>query len=151
MTKKTKTSEIKGGPFVALAVLCERAIPEKDGVFTLIRIIDTYNLPFNEDAGPFTLPLTVMIGIRSGGAKGKMTLTLRGQTPNPKTIMPEMKMPVVFDGKGETGINLPIQLNLNLATAGLYAFDVLLNNKLMTRIPLRVNFQSQGAKKTKGK
>ena len=54
--------------------------------------------------------------------------------------MPQLSTPVLFEGD-ERGVNLFVNLNLQVKEEGLYWFDVLVEDAVMTRIQLRVMYQ----------
>lgn len=48
---------------------------------------------------------------------------------------------VTFEGRGYTGAVIDVNLDVGLEHEGLYWFDVLLDDQLLTRVPLRVVYQ----------
>ena len=54
--------------------------------------------------------------------------------------MPETTMPLLFEGE-ERGVQIFVNLNMQVTEEGLYWFDVLLEGATITRVPLRVIYQ----------
>lgn len=131
-------------PFVAVACLCERAILETDGVVTLVRIIDTFtaqippNLPPNLKG---SIPLSVFISVKSGDVTGEHQMGLRIRKPNeePKVLR---TWSVVLEG-GVHGANTRLDVELGDPVDGLYWFDVLWLDEVLTSIPYRIKITEQ--------
>lgn len=135
------------GPYLAAAVLCERVLQEKDEVISIIRMIDRLTVTVNAAGSPETMPpaavnFTVLIALKSGSARGRMTVKWRTETPSGLKL-PDQLFPVFFEGE-DRGVNLVINLNMIAEQEGLYWFDVLLDEQLLTRIPLRILYQRIG-------
>lgn len=131
-------------PWVQLACICENVLIEPDNVPSLIRVVDTYTLPFAPDAPPLDVPvgvpvgvqLTAFVSLKSGGAVGDFEVGLRLTAPD-NTEQPARKWPVELRG-GEHGANLKITFALQNPKLGLYWFDVLWDDDVLTRIPFRL-------------
>jgi hypothetical protein len=141
------------GPHLQVAVLCESVIEDKQGVLSLIRVVDQITQtavgPDVPDEMPaFTLEaLTMVISLKADQARGRYTVKIRPEAPG-GVQLPAMQMPIQLDG-GERGINLISRLNFLVEQEGIYWFDILFSPKkgeedrLLTRIPLRVIYQPQ--------
>jgi len=134
------------GPYLVAAVLCERVIQENDGVLTFIRIIDKITAtaagpsPVVPDRmPPVPVNLTLAIVLRPGEARGRHRVTVRPEAPSGQRL-PEVELPVTFAGSADTGANLLVNLNMIAQEEGLYWFDTLLNDDLLTRTPLRIEY-----------
>jgi hypothetical protein len=135
------------GPYLTAAVLCERVLQEKDEVISIIRMIDRLTVTVNAAGSPETMPpaavnFTALIALKSGSAKGRMTVKWRTEIPSGLKL-PDQLFPVFFEGE-DRGVNLVINLNMIAEQEGLYWFDVLLDEQLLTRIPLRILYQRIG-------
>ena len=145
MAKRQRRRKLAaGGPYLGVAALCEKVLQDKDGVASLIRIVDRVTVTVSGPEAPDEMPAvplsyTAAIMLKSGIARGKYVVTLRGETPSGET-MPQLSTPVLFEGD-ERGVNLFVNLNLQVKEEGLYWFDVLVEDAVMTRIPLRVMYQ----------
>lgn len=125
-------------PLVQVACICEKVLTETDNVPSLIRIVDTYNLRIPdggriEDVG---VELTAYIALKSGDVTGEHSVGLRLVPPGDER--PHIRTwPVVFRG-GEHGTNMKIQFVIPRPGEGLYWFDVLWGDEMLTRIPFRL-------------
>lgn len=138
-----------GGPYVAVATLCERVLEEKDGVLSLIRVVDRFNV---ETFGGATAPAemlsrlvpqtTLALVLKSGGYRGTMKVTVRVRRPNGEyAAQPKIEAPAVFDG-GEQGVAMILTMPLPVWESGLHWVDVEADGRLLTRVPLRVEVRS---------
>jgi hypothetical protein len=58
-------------------------------------------------------------------------------------MLPEQLIPVLFEGE-DRGANLILALNMVVDQEGVYWFNILLEEELITRIPLRILYQRVG-------
>lgn len=138
-----------GGPYVQMAVLCERVLQERDGVASIIRVVDRLTVSASGVEPPVDMPATqvnfpAVIMLKSGFMKGRFNVRIVPTTPSGKTL-PEMSVGVLLEGD-DRGVNMFLQLGLLAQEEGLYWFDVFFEQQLLTRIPLRLVYQrlSQG-------
>ncbi|MDQ3933240.1 MAG: hypothetical protein M3340_01260 [Actinomycetota bacterium] len=131
------------GPHLTAALICERVLTEQDGVASAIRIIDRVFLLLNEENEPIqkAMPFTVMVSFKSGSARGSYTVKLRMEKPSGEEV-PLLEAPVLLEGE-ERGVNLIFEMVFEPDQAGLYWLDVLFESDRVTRIPLRVVYQTQ--------
>ncbi len=135
------------GPYLVAALLCEKVLQEKNEVVSLIRIVDRFMVTVSALGSPENMPtipinLTAFVSLKSGGARGRYTIKWRAETPS-GIKEPEQLFPVLFEGE-DRGVNLILNLNMVVDQEGLYWFDVLLEDQLLTRIPLRIVYQRIG-------
>jgi hypothetical protein len=127
------------GPYVQLAAFCDRVLTEQDGVNSLIRVVDRIYSMVQAEEGSLPPPphnLTAVIGLKSGMARGNVQLSLRPEAPSGLRL-PEFSVSVLLEGE-DRGINVLIPLAVPTDQEGLFWFDVLVDQQLMTRMPLRV-------------
>jgi len=134
------------GPHLAVAVICEKALQEQDGVLSLIRIIDRVTVGATgpdvpEDMPATPIAFTVVIALKSGTARGRHKLSLRPEDPSGLQLS-ALEMPVHFEGE-DRGANLIVNFGLMAEREGLYWIDAFFGNDLLTRIPLRIVYQPQ--------
>lgn len=134
-----------GGPYLSAAVLCEKVLQEKDGVTSVIRIVDRLILTASGPIPPEQMPamtvqLTAFVAFKSGLAKGSYTVKLVVKDEQGQPKGPEALLPIFFEGD-DRGANLIVNMAFRVEKDGLYWFDVLLNGRLMTRMPLRIVYQ----------
>ena len=129
-------------PFVQVACVCEKALIEPDGVPSLIRVVDTYTvdaageLPDLPPGFGVLMPLWVVVSLKSGDVVGEHEVALQLHGPNNQPF-PARKWRVVFNG-GEHGVNVRVAFTLDSPIFGLYWFDVIWENEVLTRIPFRL-------------
>jgi hypothetical protein len=127
-------------------------LEDKDGVLTLIRIVDTLtrtamgpDVP--DEMAPFTLEgYRLVVSLKSDRARGRYSVKIRPEDPS-GTQLAAVELPVHLEG-GERGVNLIVDLSFPVELEGLYWFDILFVSgrgveRLLTRIPLRVRYQPQ--------
>ncbi len=132
------------GPYLQIALICEKALQEQDGILSLIRIIDRVMITATGPTAPVEMPpsnvqVTLVLGFKSGEARGSHTVVVRPEAPS-GLRMPEVSLPVLFEGE-DRGQNVILGLALQVEHQGLYWFDVLLDDALITRVPLRIVYQ----------
>lgn len=137
------------GPYLIAATLCERAIQDRDGVLTLVRVVDkiTGTIAGPGPAVPDTMPpvpvnLTLVIILKGGRAQGRFRVTLRPEAPSGQRLS-EAEIPVSFTGAPDAGANVLFGINMMATEEGLYWFDVSLDGQLLTRTPLRIEYSPQ--------
>ncbi len=133
------------GPFVNVAAFCERVLQEKDNVLSAIRIVDQINVQALGDVAPEDLPAvstiqsTLLVMLKAGDARGPQTIQVVIEDPaGGRREGPEQS--VLFSPGPAGGVNLIIPLMIQLSSAGLYWADVLINRRLVSRVPLAVNY-----------
>jgi len=142
-------SQETGGPYVQVAALCERVLQEKDGVLSLIRMIDRITISIGGSSPPEEMPpgsvnVNVVVALKSGFVRGRHNLRIVPSSPLGKKIT-ELSAGVLLEGD-DRGVNVVMNLQMQVKEEGLYWFEVLLEDQLLTRIPLRIVYQrlSQG-------
>jgi hypothetical protein len=134
------------GPYVSVAAICDSVLHERDERISCIRFLDTLNVQVPAES-PDPLPVirfrvNAFVAFKSGAFVGTKNCTLRLVAPSGKTAKLEesapKSYPMVFKG-GESGHNLIVSLDVPTTEGGLYWFDVMLDEDVYTRIPLRVN------------
>ncbi len=136
---------IEGGPYLQTAALCERFLEEKDNVLSLVRLIDQVFLPVATPASGITYqPLSVwaILTFKSGQALGPHTVALK-TPPELGLKKPTIEIEVTFQG-GFTGVNVMIHLGLTPGEAkeGEHWLDAVLDDQVVTRIPLRITYRA---------
>ena len=130
-------------PFVQVACACEKVLREHDNVPSLIRVIDTYTLDQPKVPPPGfkpTLALVLFVALKSGDVVGEYEIGLRLTKPD-GAMNPVGKRSARFGG-GESGVNIQVGFELESPTSGLYWFDVLWGDEVLTRIPLRLKLRT---------
>jgi len=65
-----------GGPFLQIAVFCEKVLDEKDGVVSAIRIIERLKFSASgegapEKMPPMNIPIVLLVRFKSGDVSGE--------------------------------------------------------------------------------
>ncbi|HAX23655.1 MAG TPA: hypothetical protein DCX80_01285 [Chloroflexi bacterium] len=135
-----------GGPYLAWAFLCEREMIERDGVHSFIRAIDRL---VHVERGPdapvempvITFPMSLVIAFRAGQARGSSTLVVEIESPSGMVAGDPLTLPVHFEGE-DRGAHFTFYLgDYPISGAGLYWFTVKLDDRFVTKVPLRVVYQ----------
>lgn len=136
------------GPYVNVAVFCEKALQEADGVLSLIRIVDTINVQTVGPDAPDQLPegmnidTTLVVVLKPGDAKGNQSLRIILEHPSgERHDGPQMSVP--FAGAPNSGVNVLVPLKMGIQDIGLYWADVFVNDRLVTRVPLEISYGYQ--------
>src|SRR5271157_4694811 len=95
--------EEMGGPYLSIAVFCEKLLQESDGGLSLIRVFDRYTVAEPSESIPITtIPLTLVILMRSGIFRGPSTINVVGYSPSGQEIA-NIPIPTLFEGDNERG------------------------------------------------
>ena len=129
------------GPYVKAAAFCESVIEGKDGVLSLIRIIDRLNATASgpdtpDDMPPISHKLTAAIMLVSGRATGREDVTIEVEEPSGSRR--ELWSGSVHMEGNDRGQNLILSFDMKFRMEGLYWFDVRLGGQLLTRMPFRI-------------
>lgn len=129
------------GPYLKTAVFCEHVLREVDGVPSLIRIVDRITHTRTGPDAPAEMPpvsynLRVFISLTSGEARGSHEVKIELEEPS-GLRKPSMSSTVLFEGE-DKGVNLVLNIAATFEYQGLYWFNVYLDDKLLTKMPLRV-------------
>jgi hypothetical protein len=132
------------GPFVTAAVICEKVLQEKDGVLSLVRIIDRLTHTIRAASMPADLPkvpfqFVIFLSFKSGSAKGRSQVEVVSEDPSGQRNS-LFSSSVLFEGE-ERGGNLLVNAGMEFNMEGLYWFDVLLDGRRVSRIPFRIMYQ----------
>jgi len=129
------------GPYLKAAVLCESVIEDKQGVLSLIRVVDRVISTAVGPGAPSAMPkfnhrLMAVVMLTSGEFTGTAEISLTLQ--DPAGIRRALGTSgVLFEGN-DRGVNLVAEMNMTIETEGLYWLEVHLGNELLTRIPMRI-------------
>jgi len=132
------------GPFVSLATFCDSVIEGKDNVLSIIRVIDRIGVDAAGPEAPDDLPpgivrTTLVIGLKAGSARGRHTIQIvmehpdGSQNPSPETA-------INFTGGASAGVNMILPVAFQATGAGLYWADIKVNKRLVTRVPLLIDY-----------
>lgn len=135
------------GPYLKAAVFCSDVIEGKDGVLSLIRIIDRLTITAAGGQPPATMPkvkrlLKLVLMFISGRARGTHEVAVKIERPD-STIHDFWAGTVFLEGE-DRGANIVIEMEIEFVLEGLYWFDLYFDGTRVTRMPFRVIYQRAG-------
>ena len=129
-------------PSLKIAVLCERVLEEKDGVLSIIRIIDRFVITAEGADLPKELPpghakLTALMSWING--LGNYEAKMRVDSPDGDSFETPT-LPFYLDSLDKVQ-NLIVRLVIPIKRPGIYWFNFLLGEEVRRKVPLRVIYQ----------
>lgn len=129
------------GPYLKTAVFCEHVLQEVDGVSSLIRIVDRITHMRTGADAPIEMPpipynMRAFISLTSGEARGSHEVKIELEEPS-GLRKPLTTSTMLFEGE-DKGVNLVLNMALTFQYQGLYWFHVYMDDRLLTKMPLRV-------------
>jgi len=142
-------AETTTGPYLAAALFCERVIEEKDGVLSIVRVIDRIihsasGADTPEVMPPLSYGLTALICLKSGKASGAVQVRVDMESPSGLVKSGPSMTALMEGGEGDRGQNLIMKMQMMFEEPGLYWFNVRVEDKIVTRMPLRVVYMRTG-------
>lgn len=132
------------GPFLTAALICEKVLDERDGVKSLIRLIDRLLIQaagteVPDQMPPFEQDFTMFLSFKAGSATGPVgvRVTLTSPSGMEEKQRPAFDQSVHFEG-GTRGHNLIIRSRIRFTEAGPYWFNIYVGGRLVTRTPYEV-------------
>jgi hypothetical protein len=128
-------------PFVQIATVCRMFLNDTSGSVSIIQIMERVLIHGLTDEMQHTPlgQLAIVVILKSGEMRGKWNWSITTETPSKKRL-PGPQMSALFEGD-ERGVMFASPIGLVAEEEGLYWFDVMLEQALLTRIPLRVIYQ----------
>ncbi len=152
MAKKRKLVE-EALPLLSAAFFCEKILiessgrPQADLVPSIIRIVDIVNLPSAQNAPQpgtfFSLPLSFFIMIKAGDARGERELMVRQVNPSGQAADAGMWKFGLQDYPEGSSVLQTNHVPIKWDKEGTYWFELLLGDRLLTRIPLVITITQQ--------
>jgi hypothetical protein len=129
---------IDGGPYLAAAFLCEKALREVDGVNSFIRVVDRWTITGPTEEMPQTaIQATLVVMFKSGIHRGPGRLVITPTSPQDQR-MQAIEIPLLFEGDEDRGVAIAVPMAFPVQEPGVYWFDVSLDGQSFSHIPLRV-------------
>jgi hypothetical protein len=127
-----------------VACFCENAIEGKDGVFTLVRIVDVIThtaqgRAVSDEMPPVQYGLKMVIMIAPGMARGRHTLTIETESPMGLRATDQVFSVSIHFEEGRTA-NLIIDFAFTFELEGTYLFHVSLDDDHLTTMPLTIRY-----------
>jgi hypothetical protein len=141
---RSELEQFANGPHLQAAFSCERLLEESDGVLSAIWMVDTVIFPEVETSTGVQDPvvnLTLFIACKAGRARGSYDRTVaKEQLPDEGSPRPSERhsQTILIDGADHGGITVIMPLAMSVDQEGAYWFRVVLDGRLVTRLPLRV-------------
>ncbi|MDA2925526.1 hypothetical protein MYX65_12915 [Acidobacteria bacterium AH-259-L09] len=149
-TKKKKTAKtglvtrnvFQDGPHLITAVLCEKVLEEKNGVKTVIRMVDRFTVSITHPEAPEHMPkivrdLALLVKLKKGDRGDKHEMRIDFVKPSGE-VASSFTNTLTFEGGPERGIDLVANVRLEFDADGLYWFDLFIDGIRVTRLPMRV-------------
>jgi uncharacterized protein DUF6941 len=128
------------GPFVAMAVFCQRLDRKPDGTVDVVGVVDGVSLAHEGEGhdpdAPPVVRLLGLVSIRAGEARGRHTISLKAHFPDGELGATLTRHVELSDRAPGATIGFPLELEAR--DTGTYWFDVSCDDALLTRIPLLV-------------
>ena len=120
------------GPCLGMAVFCEQVTADPDGALTVTRIGNQVTRP----AGSEVLKVGAVFALIPGGLGGMRALTVCVKTPSGRAL-PTQSFPIVAE-RSDQMLAVFVNLSLEVTETGVYWFEVRLDDRSLTWMPLRV-------------
>jgi hypothetical protein len=128
-------------PWVLVAAFCQNAIIEANtGSVSVIKITDSVGFAgMTPEMRPQPLQLTMVIILKSDEMRGQYHVRIRCTSPQGQ-VTTGQEILFVFEG-GARGVQTVMPMALIATEPGLYWFDVMIEDDILTRVPLTVLYQ----------
>ncbi len=131
------------GPYLKAALFCDQVIEGKDGVLSLIRVVDRLTTVASgpgapKDMTPVTHPLLAVIMLSSGSARGPEEVRLEMERPDGQRK--DVWTGTVHMEGEDKGQNLVLNFPTTFELAGLYWFNLYMGDHLLTKMPFRLMY-----------
>ncbi len=132
-----------GGPWIVMAVFCEQVIEDKQGVLTIVRVIDQVNVEVSGTEAPERMPpgairLTFVITVKAGDSHGRFEIET--EVEEPSGITKPISSHSVTIPAAHYGANLINRITLGVQHEGVYWFNVKTDGRVLTRAPLEIRY-----------
>jgi len=138
-----------GGPLLQVAVFCDSVIEAKDGVLSLIRMIDRIVVEASGPDAPEEMPplprqMTVVLSFKGGSAKGRTQIRLVMEKPN-GIEQKEIWSGSLHSEAPDRGQNFVLRFEEIFDLEGVYWFHVYVEKDAVTSMPLTLQYVRQTA------
>ncbi|MBI2861525.1 MAG: hypothetical protein HYX89_01770 [Chloroflexi bacterium] len=142
MTEKKPQYPFERGPYIQAASFCDQVIEGKDGVLSLIRLVNRLGVQVAGPEAPEAMPptkftLKLVLVLNAGDAKGRHDLTIVPQLPSGETKAPMVQSVHLEPGKSS---NLIVIVEFTYELEGQYWFNVLFDGLPFTKIAMEVRY-----------
>jgi hypothetical protein len=132
------------GPYLLMAVLCQRADQDQYGSFNVINILEQLIVGSDDPNAPeefpgFRLEAQLVVSLASGNKRGDAEITIEPTDPKLNRLQP-VSQGVRFSGEDHR-VTIVSNVSLDVEHTGVYWFNVLLDGESISWIPLRIGYQ----------
>jgi hypothetical protein len=133
-----------GGPYLLMAVLCERAQQDQYGSFSVMNVLEQLVAGTDSPEAPEKMPTfrfqgSLAIQFASGKAAGNHTLSVIPVEPTGARLDAVSQ---VIQLKGEDHrATFVSNVSMDITDEGVYWFEVSLDRRVVTRIPLKIRYE----------
>jgi len=136
--------ENKEKPYLSIAAICEKVLNERDDVLSGIRFISRLSVSVSQTNVPEKMPVVpfeifIFVSFKAGPARGKRRIHLYIYNPKGERSPHNPSTSAVYTEDTQS-TNLITQLKLVTSDEGIYWFDVLVDDDVITRIPFEVKY-----------
>ena len=126
---------------------------EKDGVLSLIRIVDLINHAESSADPPqelpaFRYPLNLVMILKPGRARGRTEVLVTPELPSGEAG-PPLTLPMRFESDTRA-TNVIGKMDMEWTMEGLYWFNVTIDGQLLTRLPMEIRYSRRVTGTTSG-
>ena len=131
------------GPYLTAALFCERVLEEKDGIKSLIRVVDRLVIQAHGPGAPEAMPqikreLVGVLMFKSGEARGPVPIRLALTEPSGLARSEDAWRGTIYFEGGTRGHAVTLRMNMTFEAPGAYWFNVYIGDRLTTRMPYEV-------------
>jgi hypothetical protein len=141
---------VSGGPYLVAACFCDKVLREADGVLSLIRVVDRWNIVGTTPTmSPTVVQGTLVVLFKSGIARSSAQLIITPISPTNERMQPPIVAPLLFEGDDDRGAGIVIPMGFPVREPGPYWFEVALTlqggqAEVLTFIPMRIVYLQTG-------
>jgi len=132
-------------PYLKYGVICERVLTEKDGVLSLIRVVDRFTITITGREPPDQLPEGIKgmtIAMCWAGGLGTHEAAFNIQSPGGETQRSPQSWSFNLDALNRSH-GIIVRLPVRIKREGVYWIEFVLNGEVKSRIPFQVVYQRQ--------
>lgn len=132
------------GPYLLLAALCQRAQQDQYGSLSIINVLEQLVVGSDAADAPERMPTfrfqaNLAVSMAAGDVRGVRTLSIVPHQPSGERL-DAVSQPVEFKGQDQR-VTFISNVSMDMTHEGIYWFEVRLDGRLMTQIPLRVTYE----------
>lgn len=132
------------GPYLLMAVLCQRADQDQYGSFNVINILEQLIVGSDDPNAPvefpgFRLESQLVVSLASGDRRGDGVISIEPIDPALNRLEP-VSQEVRFSGEDHR-VTIVSNVSLDVEHTGVYWFNVKLDDETISWVPLRIGYQ----------